>query len=89
MGYSSYIKIGYLGDSDVDLRYQDEIHGSLIEQVDRTVDLVYTKYMKALIYYDGIQGIEPFMVHQDAFREILLNAVVHKDYSSCNPYQRV
>ena len=27
------------------------------------------------------------MFHQDAFREILLNAVVHKDYSACNPIQ--
>lgn len=26
----SYIKIGYFGDSDADLKYQDEIHGSLI-----------------------------------------------------------
>ncbi len=29
--------------------YQDEVHGPLIEQVDKTVDLIYTKYMKALI----------------------------------------
>ena len=83
----SYIKIGYFGDSDSDLRYQDEVHGSLIEQVDKTVDLVYTKYLKALIFYDGIQRVEQFMFHQDAFREILLNAIVHKDYSSCNPIQ--
>ncbi len=83
----SYIKIGYFGDSDADLKYQDEIHGSLIEQVDKTVDLVYTKYLKALIFYEGIQRIEQFMFHQDAFREILLNAIAHKDYSSCNPIQ--
>jgi len=69
------------------LKYQDEIHGSLIEQVDKVVDLVYTKYLKALIFYDGIQRVEQFMFHQDAFREILLNAIVHKDYSSCNPIQ--
>ena len=67
--------------------YQDEVHGSLIEQVDKTVDLVYTKYMKALIDYEGVQRIEQFMFHKDAFREILLNAIVHKDYSSCNPIQ--
>ena len=83
----SYIKIGYFGKSDADLKYQDEVHGSLIEQIDKTIDLVYTKYLKALIYYDGIQRIEQFMFHQDAFREILLNAIVHKDYSSCNPIQ--
>ena len=47
-------------------------------QVDKTIDLVYTKYLKALIFYDGIQRVEQFMFHQDAFREILLNAIVHK-----------
>ena len=83
----SYIKIGYFGNSDSDLKYQDEVHGSLIEQIDKTVDLVYTKYLKALIYYDGIQRIEQFMFPQEAFREILLNAVVHKDYSAYNPIQ--
>ncbi|MCM1158238.1 MAG: putative DNA binding domain-containing protein [Bacteroidales bacterium] len=83
----AYVKIGYFAQSDADLKYQDEVHGSLIEQVDKTVDLVYTKYMKALITYEGIQRIEQFMFHQDAFREILLNAIVHKDYSSCNPIQ--
>ncbi len=84
---SSYIKIGYFGDSDSDLKYQDEIHGPLLEQIDKAIDLVYTKYLKALIYYDGIQRIEQFMFPQEAFREILLNAVVHKDYSACNPIQ--
>ncbi|MBQ6996235.1 MAG: putative DNA binding domain-containing protein [Lachnospiraceae bacterium] len=83
----AYIKIGFFGESDSDLVYQDEVHGPLLEQVDKTVDLVYTKYMKALIDYKGIQRVEQFMFHKDAFREILLNAVVHKDYSSCNPIQ--
>ena len=83
----AYIKIGYFEKSDSDLKYQDEIHGPLIEQIDKAVDLVYTKYMKALIDYEGIQRVEQFMFHPDAFREILLNAVVHKDYSSCNPIQ--
>ncbi len=83
----AYIKIGFFGDSDSDLRYQDEIHGALIEQIDRTIDLVYTKYMKARITYDGIQRKEIYMFPREAFREILLNAVVHKDYASCNPIQ--
>lgn len=83
----AYIKIGYFGNSDSDLQYQDEVHGPLIEQVDTTVDLVYTKYLKALIDYDGIQRTEQFMFHKEAFREILLNAIVHKDYSGCNPIQ--
>ncbi|MCI5829955.1 MAG: hypothetical protein MR260_05760 [Spirochaetia bacterium] len=85
--FGAYIKIGFFGKSDSDLIYQDEIHGSLIEQVDKTLDLIYTKYLKALIYYKGIQRVEQFMFHKDALREILLNAVVHKDYRTCNPIQ--
>ena len=77
----AYIKIGFFGNSDSDLQYQDDIHGPLIEQIDRTIDLVYTKYMKVRITYEGIQRVEVFMFPREAFREILLNAVVHKDYS--------
>ncbi len=84
--HGAYIKVGYFI-TDSDLKYQDEVHGSLMEQVDKTMELVYTKYLKALIDYDGIQRIEQFMFHPDAFREILLNAIVHKDYSGCNPIQ--
>ncbi len=83
----AYIKIGYFGESDSDLQYQDEVQRSLIEQVDNTMELVYTKYLKALVTYDGIQRTEQYMFHKEAFREILLNAIVHKDYSSCNPIQ--
>ena len=82
-----YIKIGCFGKSDSDLLYRYEVHGSLIEQVDKTVNLVYIKYMRAYIDYEGVRRIEQFMSHKDAFREILLNAITHKDYSSCNPIQ--
>ena len=83
----SYIKIGFFGDSHSDLQYQDEVHGPLIEQIDRAIDLVYTKYLKARITYEGIQRVEVFMFPREAFREILLNAVVHKDYAACNSIQ--
>lgn len=83
----AYVKIGFFGKSDSDLLFQDEVHGPLIEQVDKVMELVYTKYLKALITYHGIQRTEHFLSHPDAFREILLNAIVHKDYSGCVPIQ--
>ena len=46
----AYTKIGYF-ETDADLLYQDEIHGSILEQIDRIVELVYLKYMKARITY--------------------------------------
>ena len=83
----AYIKIGYFGDSDSDLRYQDEVHGPLILQADKVVELIYTKYMKALIDYKGLQRTETYMFPMEGFREILLNAINHKDYSTGIPIQ--
>lgn len=36
----SYIKIGYF-ESDADLLYQDEVHGSILEQIDKAIELIY------------------------------------------------
>ncbi len=47
----AFIKIGFF-ESDADLLYQDEVHGSLLSQADKTVDLIFTKYLKAIITYD-------------------------------------
>ena len=80
----SYIKIGCF-DNDVDLRYQDEVHGALIEMADKTLDLLYTKYFKGWIRYEGIQRVEDFPVPYEAMREAVLNAIVHSDYSYFNP----
>ena len=57
----SYIKIGFFENDDADLRYQDEIHGALILQIDKAIDLIYLKYLKALIHYEGIQRVEEYM----------------------------
>ena len=82
----SYIKIGYFK-TDSELIYQDRIAGNIIEQVDKCIDLIFTKYLKAYISYDGIQRVESFPVSQLAFREALINAVVHKDYGELTPIQ--
>ena len=80
----SYIKIGYF-DNDVDLRYQDEINGPLISIADRVMDVIYTKYFKGWIRYERIQRIDRYPIPDAVLREAVLNAVVHKDYASCNP----
>ena len=82
----AFIKIGYFK-SDADLIYHDEIHGALFKQVDQTLDLLLTKYLKAVISYQGVQRIETFPVPEPALREALLNAIVHKDYAASVPIQ--
>ena len=82
----AYIKIGFFVTDD-DLRYQDEIHGNLFSQAENTLDLLFSKYLKAYISYRGIQRLEKFLFPYLAVREALLNAIVHKDYSSGIPIQ--
>ena len=82
----AYIKIGFFVTDD-DLRYQDEIHGNLFGQVEKTLEIMFFKYLKAYISYEGLQRLETFLFPYLAVREALLNAVVHKDYSSGIPIQ--
>ncbi len=82
----AYIKIGYFKTDD-NLIFQDEVHGNLFIQVEKTIDLMFTKYIKALISYEGIHRIETYEYPKDAIREAILNAITHKDYSSGIPVQ--
>ena len=82
----AFMKIGYFA-SESDLRYHDEIHGDLFTQVSSTMELLLTKYLKAAIGYEGIQRVESFPVPEDALREAVLNAVVHRDYAITAPIQ--
>lgn len=83
---NAYVKIGFF-ESDSDLRFQDEVHGNLFEQVEKTMELLFTKYIKAMISYDDIYRIETFEYPKEAVREALLNAIAHKDYTGATPIQ--
>ena len=82
----AFIKLGYF-ENNADLLYQDEIHGSILEQVDKTLEVIYLKYMRAKIRYEGVQRIERYFVPEEALREALLNAICHKQYQSGIPIQ--
>ena len=84
----AYIKVGKFGENEADLVYHDDVHGSLIEQAEKALDLIYFKYLKAKISYeDGLHRVEKFPFPREALRELILNALVHKDYSSNIPIQ--
>ena len=84
---NSQVKIGKFQDNDADLRYQSEIGGPLITIIDKVIDKIYESYLKGLIRYKGIQRVEEYLINEEAFREIVTNAVVHKSYETLNPIQ--
>ncbi len=83
----AYIKIGYFASSEEDLIFQDEIHGSLMEQIEKTIDIIKTKYLIYRISYEGMSRRELPQIPMEAIRESLMNAVAHKDYSDASPIQ--
>ncbi|MDR1997982.1 MAG: winged helix-turn-helix transcriptional regulator [Candidatus Margulisbacteria bacterium] len=54
---------------------------------DKVMDLIYTKYLKMSISYKGIQRIEKYPYPSIALREIIVNAIAHRDYSTYTPIQ--
>ena len=82
----AFVKIGFFR-TDADLIYQDEVNGDLFTQIYKTMELLTTKYLRAMITYEGIQRIERFPVPQSAIRETVLNALAHKEYASGVPVQ--
>ena len=92
----AYIKIGYFGaigfvgeNKEIveDLQYHDIADGPLISQADVAINLIFKQYFKALIDYEGIQRIETYMLTRGIVRELLLNAINHKDYATGVPIQ--
>lgn len=61
----AYVKIGFFR-TDSDLLYHDEVHGDLFAQVNQTIDLLLTKYFRAMISYEGLQRIETWPIPEAA-----------------------
>ena len=80
------IKIGFF-ESDDELKFQDEVKGNLLEQAEKALDLLKTKYTQAIISYQDGSREETFIFPVEAVREALYNAIAHKDYSSGIPIQ--
>lgn len=76
----AYIKIGFFRNDSEDLAFQDEVHGSLMEQIDKAMDLINTKYLIYGISYVGVSRHETPQFPIEALRESLMNCVAHKAY---------
>ena len=73
-------KIGRFGESDHDLRFQDVIEGNIFEMPEKVIETLRAKYLISPIRYEGLQRIEELEYPEEALREAILNAVIHKDY---------
>ncbi len=76
----SEFKIGRFGVSESDLMFQDVVEGNIIQMTERVIELLRSKYLISHIHYEGLQRIEKLEIPEDALRELINNAICHKDY---------
>lgn len=82
-------RIGRFGTSESDLMFQDVISGDLIRMADRVMEVLKSKYLISPIHYEGLLRVEPLEIPEDALREAISNAIIHKDYTGVHIQMKV
>ena len=82
-------RIGRFQQSQANLLFQDNIFCPLIHMPERVLWTLRSRYLVAPIHYEGLQRIEPLEIPEDALREMVCNAIVHKNYLGPHIQMRV
>ncbi len=77
---SMAVKMGRFGVSDHDLKFQETAEGNLIQLLHEVPDILNKKFFTKAVNFEGLLRIEKGEYPVAALREILLNALVHRDY---------
>lgn len=81
--------IGRFSGSEANLITQDVIEGNIIQMADKVVEVLKSKYLTMPITFKGMDRIEKLEIPEEALREILYNAIIHKDYTGVHIQMRV
>jgi ATP-dependent DNA helicase RecG len=76
----AYVKIGRFGRSDSDLSFQEVVEGNILELAGKVLEVLVRKFFTAQVSYQGLHRIEQLPYPEPALREVLLNAIAHRDY---------
>jgi ATP-dependent DNA helicase RecG len=74
------VKIGRFGKDDADLKYQEVEEGNIIKLLQEVSNQLNRKFFTKPIDFEGLQRVEKGEYPVAAVREMLLNALVHKNY---------
>lgn len=82
-------KIGRFHTDESDLIIQDVIDGNIMQMADRVMRALKSMYLVSPIHYEGMQRIEELEIPERALREVIYNAIAHKDYTGAPIQMRV
>ncbi|WP_276504185.1 ATP-binding protein [Terrimonas pollutisoli] len=75
-----FVKIGRFGQDDTDIKFQETEEGNLIVLLQAVLNQLNHKFLIRSIEFEGIHRIEKGEYPLPALREMLLNALVHRNY---------
>lgn len=74
------VKIGKFGESDTDLKFHEVVENNLIQLKEQISEILNAKFFIHPIDFKGLQRIEKEEYPVAAIREMILNALVHRNY---------
>lgn len=77
---NTFVKIGRFGKDDADLKFQETEEGNLIVLIQSVLNQLNHKFLTRSIEFEGMNRIEKGEYPVPAIREMLLNALVHRNY---------
>ena len=77
---NTFVKIGRFGKDDADLLFQETEEGNLIVLLHAILQQLNRKFLTRQIEFEGMNRIEKGEYPVPAIREMLLNALVHRNY---------
>ena len=74
------VKIGRFGKDSSDIRFQETEEGNIVHLLKEVLEQLNRKFFTRAISFEGMQRIEKGEYPVAALREMLLNALVHRNY---------
>lgn len=86
---NTFVKIGKFEDDEFTIRFQEMEEGNLIQVLDKVLRTLDHKFLIRNISFEGMNRVEALEYPIQALREMLLNALVHRNYMGAPTQIRV
>lgn len=83
------VKIGRFGRGDEELKFQETVEGNLLYLLREVSSQLNRKFFVKPVDFEGLQRIEKGEYPVAAIREMLLNALVHRNYTGSSVQMRI